>query len=161
LLKSKFLLVGLVSNLVAAFFMFGMGSVIPYLQLYTYRMNLASGDFQHIYSMDSAVMRIKTSASPYICKDIAKRVPIHFEKPVSFEPITRYCSAVFNERDDSITYALLGRLNAVAWINTKDSEYFFKAERYFRLSSIASIHNESARLIVAEGRLYLHGNLER
>ena len=158
MLKSQLLWIGLVANLVAATLMFGMGSLIPYLQLYTYRMSLASGDFQHIYAMDSAKMQIKTSAAVYICKDIAKRVPIHFDKPAFFESATRHCASVLNEREDSITYALLGRLNAVAWINTKDPKYALTAERYFGLSTKASPHNEKARHIVTEGRLYLVEN---
>ena len=138
--------------------MFGMGSLIPYLQLYTYRMSLASGNFQKIYEMDSAMMKFKTSASAYICKDIAKRVPIHFDKPAFFESSTRHCAALLNEREDSVAYALLGRLNAVAWINTKDPKYSLNAERYIRLSNTTSPQNEIARQILAEAQLYLQEN---
>lgn len=121
-------------------------------------MSLSSGAFQQINAMDSEMMQIKTSASVYICKNIAKRVPLKFDKPAFFESTTNHCAGVLNEKEDSITYALMGSLNAVAWINTKDQKYSLTAERYFWLSTKASPHNEHARKIITEGRLYLQEN---
>ena len=158
MLKSELLWPCLAANLVVATLMFGMGSIVPYMQLYTYRMSLASGDFQKIYAMGSETFQIKTSASAYICKDIAKRTPIKFDKPVFFESITQHCATVLNDREDSVAYALLGRLNAIAWLNTKDPAYSFNAERYIRLSTTISPQNENARKIIAEAKIYLQKN---
>lgn len=158
MIKTELLLAGLATNLIAALFMFVMGSLIPYLQLYTYRMSLGSGNFHQIYLMDSAIMQVKTSASDYICKDIAKRIPIHFEQTSFLESTTRRCAEILNEREDSVAYALLGRLNVVAWTNTKDQKYFSMAERYFLLSTNASPQNEIAIKIKTEGQNYLQMN---
>ena len=158
MLKSQFLWIGVLANMLAATFMFVMGSLMPYLQLYNYRSSLASGDLQQIYAMQPAIMQIKTSASAYICKDVAKRVSVNFEKPTFFESAVQHCGAVLNTKEDSITYALIGRLNAVAWKSTKVHEYYLNAQRYFSLSSDASPQNENAQKIIAEGRLYIQLN---
>jgi len=142
--KNHFILFAILINLFFAIILFIYGSLLPYLQLYVYRINLIENKSHRYFSIDSSILLFKTSALLHICKDSINRIPKDIAEPSILKIIIKHCEAGFSERNDSLIYALLGKINLIAWHNTKENQYLNAANYYFKLAYQASPNNEKS-----------------
>jgi hypothetical protein len=152
LTRSKILIFALILNLSGAIGLFTIGSLLPYLQLYAYRLSLEKNNSHQIFS---SPLNLRTSALIYICKDVSKRISTNLNEPSTYKQITNQCNYILAERNDSLTYSLLGRLNAITWLMTDELEYLIAAKHFFELSKEASPNNELAKAIETETLKYI------
>ena len=153
--RTKILIFSLFLNLSGAIGLFTIGSLIPYMQLYAYRLSLEKNNSHQFFSAFSSPLSFKTSALIYICKDVSKRISPNINEPSTYKQITNQCTYILAGRNDSLTYSLLGRLNAITWLMTDDYEYLIAAKHFFELSKEASPNNESAKAIETESLKYI------
>jgi len=142
-------------NVVIGTILFSLGSLLPYLQLYVYRVNLLENKPHNYFSINSSLLLHNTSALHYICKDTLNRVSTDISDLEDYKIILSQCEKVFSERNDSLTYALLGKINAISWHNSKEVQYLNSAEHYFNLAKQASPNNEKAMLIQQDSAHYM------
>jgi hypothetical protein len=139
--------------------LFIMGSLLPYLQLYSYRLSLEENNSHQFFSNSSPLLLIKTTAQVYICKDISKKISPNLNESLTYKKITNHCIEVLAERNDSLTYALLGRLNSITWHSTGENYYLIAANQYFKKSKDASPNNAWVTSIEAESLKYIQTKL--
>lgn len=147
-MKTKYYIsLAIAINVVIATILFALGSLLPYLQLYVYRVNLIEKKQDNYFSINSSLLLQNTSALHYICKDTLNRISIDISDPKTYKIILSQCEQTFSEKNDSFTYALLGKINAVTWHKSKEVQYLNSAQHYFNLAKQASPNNEKAMLI--------------
>ena len=142
--KNHFIIFAILINLLFAIILFTYSSLLPYLQLYVYRINLIENKSHRYFSIDSSILLYKTSALLHICKDTINRTPKDIAEPSVLKIIVKHCEAGFSERNDSLTYALLGKINLITWYKTEKSQYLNAANYYFKLANETSPQNEKA-----------------
>ena len=142
--KKKLIGFAILINLIFSITLFIYGSLLPYLQLYIYRINLIENKPHRYFSIESSILLYKTSALLHICKDTINRISKDITQPFAFKIIIKHCELGFSDRNDSLTYALLGKINLIAWHKTKENQYLNSAYYYFKLANEASPNNEKA-----------------
>lgn len=145
----------IVINVFVATVLFALGSLLPYLQLYVYRVNLIENKPHNYFSINSSLLLQKTSALHYICKDTLNKISTDISNPETYKIILNQCEKIFSEKNDSLTYALLGKINAVTWQKSKEVRYLNSAQNYFGLAKQASPNNEKAMQIQKESAHYM------
>ena len=153
--RSKILIFSLILNLSGAIGLFTIGSLLPYIQLYAYRLSLEKNNSHQIFSIFSSPLNLRTSALIYICKDVSKRISTNLNEHSTYKQITNQFNYILAETNDSLTYSLLGRLNAITWLMTDEHEYLIAAKHFFELSKEASPNNELAKAIETETLKYI------
>jgi hypothetical protein len=142
-------------NVFVATILFTLGSLLPYLQLYVYRVNLIENKPHNYFSINSSLLLQKTSALHYICKDTLNKISTDISNPETYKIILNQCEEIFSEKNDSLTYALLGKINAVTWQKSKEVQYLNSAQHYFELAKQASPNNEKAMQVQKESSHFI------
>ncbi len=78
-------------NVFVATILFALGSLLPYLQLYVYRVNLIENKPHNYFSINSSLLLHKTSALHYICKDTLNKISTDISNPETYKIILKQC----------------------------------------------------------------------